>query len=59
MLYSYYRIIARPRRIGIAASSLSRLRISEQAVNKSRSASNMPLGIIILGVARTQIAELI
>jgi hypothetical protein len=59
MLYSYYRTVARSKRMGIAASSLFRLRISGQAVNKSRLAFNIPLGIIILRVARTQIIELI
>jgi hypothetical protein len=57
MLCLCYKTIARPKRIGIAASLLFKLRISGQAVNKSCLAFNIPLGIIILGVAKTQIVE--
>jgi hypothetical protein len=43
----------------MAASSPSRPRTSRRVVNRSRLASGMPLGVIMSGVARTQMAELI
>jgi hypothetical protein len=41
----------------MAASSPSGPRTSRRVVDGSRSASGMPLGVIMSGVARTQMAE--